>query len=367
MSTLLVLREQLQVFYAKYSAYIIKGARFILGLLVFGLINSNIGFMKSASSILCTGGMAVVCAFFPLTIMVLAATALILLHFYSLSMAIALVSACIFFLMYIFYFRFSPKKAWLVLLTGVSFALKIPIVIPVAVGLMGTPVCIVPAVCGTVSYYMIHFVKTSSSTFKAETVDGMVDTLGTFTKQVLANKEMWVMAAAIAISLLLVYGIRVCAVDHAWKIASVVGAAIAAVICVVGNVVLNLHISYMMLIISGILAIAIGLLLEALFLSVDYTRTEHLEFEDDEYHYYVKAVPKLAVTAPEKSVKHITERQGNGEAAPAALKKAADVSQQKKQTERLEKDHIVNNQDADDILLTRSLNKELGLDGPKKE
>ena len=55
-------------------------------------------------------------------------------------------------------------------------------------------------------------------------------------------------------------------------------------------------------------AIAVGLILEVLFLAVDYSRTEHLEFEDDEYHYYVKAVPKVAVSAPEKSCLLYTSR-----------------------------------------------------------
>jgi hypothetical protein len=46
--------------------------------------------------------------------------------------------------------------------------------------------------------------------------------------------------------------------------------------------------------------------------SVDYTRTEYLQFEDDEYYYYVKAVPKAAVAIPEKTVKRINERQKTG-------------------------------------------------------
>lgn len=366
MSTLLVLREQLQVFYAKYSVYIVKGLQFILGLLVFGLINANVGFMKAASSVVCTVGLSAVCAFFPLTIMVLVATALLLLHFYSLSMAIALVAAVIFIVMYIFYFRFSPKKAWLILLTAVSFGLKVPFVVPVAIGLLGSPVCLVPAVCGTISYYMIHLVKTSSSTFKDGGASKLVEALVSFTKQTLGNKEMWVMAAAVVLCILLVYGIRKCSVDHAWKIASVVGTVGAIVICVAGNVVLNLHISYVVLGVSGVLAIVAGLLLEVLFLSVDYSRTEQLEFEDDEYHYYVKAVPKLAVAAPEKQVKHITERPGTEPIDAKAVKKAAGTSKPKhagvQNTVSME-----NGADADDILLTRSLSKELGLDGSKKE
>ena len=37
----------------------------------------------------------------------------------------------------------------------------------------------------------------------------------------------------------------------------------------------------------------------------DYTRTERLEYEDDEYYYYVKAVPKALVATSERSIKKI--------------------------------------------------------------
>ena len=116
MSTLLVWREKLQRIYALYSIYIQKGLQFVTGLVLFWVINSNIGFMKPASSVFCTLGLAVICTFLPMTITVLAATALILAHFYALSLPIALVALVIFILMYILYFRFTTKKAWLVLI-----------------------------------------------------------------------------------------------------------------------------------------------------------------------------------------------------------------------------------------------------------
>ena len=49
----------------------------------------------------------------------------------------------------------------------------------------------------------------------------------------------------------------------------------------------------------------IGLLLEFFVFGGDYTRTERLEYEDDEYYYYVKAVPKACVTTSERSIKKI--------------------------------------------------------------
>ena len=147
MSSILVLRERLKQIYASYSIYIQKAAQFLLGLFVFWQINSNVGFMKNAASIFCTLGLAVICTFFPVIIMVLAATALILVHFYTLSLPIAIVSAVIFLLMYLFYFRFTPEKAWLILVSALACVLKIPFIIPVLFGLLGTPVWVVPASC----------------------------------------------------------------------------------------------------------------------------------------------------------------------------------------------------------------------------
>ncbi len=363
MSTLLVWREQMQRFYAKYSIFIRIGFQFCMGFLVFYQINSNIGFMKTASSTACTAGLAAICAFLPAIVMVMAATALVLLHFYTLSLPVAIVAALLFLLMYIFYFRFSSGKAWLVLLTACSFAMDVPFVLPIAAGLLGTPACIVPAACGTLSYYVIHLVKGSSSTFKAGDGVEMVETLISFTKQTLMNQEMWVMIAAVAACTLLVYSIRTLSVDHAWKFASVGGAVAAVVIAATANVALNLHISLSPLVISGVIGVLAGLLLEVIFLSVDYARTEYLEFEDDEYHYHVKAVPKIGVTVPQKSVKHINERQNTG--SIGGKNNRGDNGGQTSSSYGT--GYPERPKSADEILLERSLNKELGLDGKSKK
>lgn len=335
MSTLLVWREKLQRLYASYSIYILKGIQFMLGLLLFGLINYNIGFMKMASSVICTIGLAVICTFLPMIVMVMAATVLILVHFYALSLPIAIVSAIIFLLMYIFYFRFTPKKAWLVLAAALAFGLKIPFVIPVAFGLMGTPVWIVPAVCGVISYYMVDFVKRSATALKSADADGIAANLTSFTKQVLGSKEMWLMIMAVVIGILVVNVVRSRAVSNAWKVASVSGSVVCLIVAAAGNMILEGNISYVSIVGSAALGIVLELVLEFLFFSVDYSRTENIQFEDDEYYYYVKAVPKVGVSAPKKQVKHITEDTGN------------------------------KNRNTEDILLTRSLSKELGIDKEK--
>lgn len=346
MNSLFVLRERIKQVYASYSSYIIKFAEFIMGLLVFGMINSNIGFMKSASSLVCTVGLAIVCAFFPTAVMALIASILVLVHFYALSVPITLVSALLFLVMYIFYFRFTPGKAWMLLVSALAMGFKLPFVVPIVFGLLGTPASVVPAACGVIVYYMIHFVKASATALKEAGTGSLLDGLMNFIKQVLDNREMWLMVLIIVIGVLIVNVIRNRSVDHAWKIASAAGTVVCIAAGATVEMVFGLHLSYAVMISSAILGFVLGLILEFFFFSVDYTRTEHVQFEDDEYYYYVKAVPKIEVHVPQKEVKHITERQ------------TQEIQPEKQTAEE---------KTAEEILLTKSLSEELGLDKNKQQ
>ena len=78
---------------------------------------------------------------------------------------------------------------------------------------------------------------------------------------------------------------------------------------------------------------------------------ENIQFEDDEYYYYVKAVPKVGVAVPEKEIKRITgERPGKRNGSKKSEGRQPDA---------------MNEEKTDEILLTRSLSKELGIDQEK--
>ena len=70
-------------------------------------------------------------------------------------------------------------------------------------------------------------------------------------------------------------------------------------------------ISIGVMIVMSILSIAIVYVLHFMILSVDYSRTEYVQFEDDEYYYYVKAVPKINVTTQNVKVKRINTAANN--------------------------------------------------------
>ena len=63
--------------------------------------------------------------------------------------------------------------------------------------------------------------------------------------------------------------------------------------------------SFSITIVMALLSMGIVYVLQFMILAVDFTRTEYVQFEDDDYYYYVKAVPKVKVTTQNVKVKRI--------------------------------------------------------------
>ena len=59
------------------------------------------------------------------------------------------------------------------------------------------------------------------------------------------------------------------------------------------------------LLIGVIIAMLVAAVYNFFIFAVDYSRTEYIQFEDDDYCYYVKAVPKITVSAPDVKVQKI--------------------------------------------------------------
>ena len=360
MSELLVWKEKLREFYAKYSLIVDKTIQFLLAIVTFYVINSNIGVMKRMTSPVISLGLAVICTALPPVFTVIFATGLVLLHMFSLSLGIMGVCAIIFFMMFALYCQFTPKRAIILMITPIACMLNLTYVVPVACGLVFGPVIAVPIVFGIITYYMIAFLKASATTIV--NTDGIVNQMMLFVKSVFQNKEMWVACVAAIACVCMVYAIRRMAIDYAWAIAVASGAIVNVVIYAIGSVSLGVKISYGSLILGNLVAIVIGLIMEFLFFSVDYSRTEYLQFEDDEYYYYVKAVPKLTVAAPDKVVKHINERKHSDKSTRERSEKVSGskrTAEGKHNSESRRKTEDREEKSTEEILLERNLKEEM--------
>ena len=329
MAELFVARERLKVIYGKYEIYIKPALKFLLAMITMMMINKDIGYMESLNRPAVLLIVSLFCSFMPINMIVVFAALFVVLNVYALSMECAIVVLVMFLLMFLMYIRFSPKDTLAVLLTPVAFVCRVPYAVPICGGLTGTPSSAVAAACGVIVYYVLNYIKKNNTLLGNLETETTVERFKMIIDGIMKNRDMIIAAGIFAAVLIAVYLIRRLSADNSWKIAITVGAVLNIVMFMVGDVMFDMSVSIPALLLGSIGSAAVALVLEFFAFSVDYTRTEHVQFEDDEYYYYVKAVPKIMVSIPSKKVKQINPPEHKsakkaGETAKFEIKKKHD-------------------------------------------
>lgn len=309
MTSLLVFKEYLKKFYSSYEIFITPVLKFLLAGLSLLIINSSLGFMERINSTAIVLIVALMCSFLPAGFILFFAALFILLHFYSLALEVAVVGLALFLVMFLMYFRFSPKDTLIVLLTPISFLLRIPYVMPIAVGLAGTPASAVSVGCGTIIYYLVSYVSANATTLGAMDAGEATARFRMVIDSMLGSKAMLITVVAFAITVIVVYTIRRMSVDYSWTIAMIAGAITNMVILLLGDLLYDTQVSIVGVMVGSVVSVLLAKVLQFFVLNLDYSRTEKVQFEDDEYYYYVKAVPKITVSTPTKTVKRINTQR----------------------------------------------------------
>ncbi|CUX64449.1 hypothetical protein BN3590_02922 [Clostridium sp. C105KSO15] len=309
MMGLLVFKERLKEFYARFEIYITPVIKFLFSLLAFSLMNKNIGFMTKLTEPYIPLVLALVCSFLPYGAISFLAAGFMLAHLSGISLEITLVMAVFIVVVGLLYYGFQPGDSYLLVLTPVFFLLKIPYAIPLIVGLSGSVISVIPVSCGVFIYYTLLYVKQNAGVL---TNDMSVDQVVKFMqlmKVLLSNKLMLVMVTAFALSLVVVAVTRGLSMDYSWIIAIVAGSIAQLGVIFVGDIVADVSVSVIWLLVGILFSIVIAGIYTFFVFAVDYSRTEYVQFEDDDYYYYVKAVPKLTVSAPDVKVQKINARK----------------------------------------------------------
>lgn len=309
MMGLLVFKEKVKRFYGKHSIYIIPLVKFVVGALTFYLINSNIGFMTQLKNPLIPVVMGLVASFVPYGATAFLAGCFILAHVVQVSIEVALLIALLMVSVMMLYYGFRPGDGWLLLLTPIMFFVKIPYVIPLIVGLSGSLASIVPVCCGICFYYIIMYMNQNAGVLAGSTVAEIAERFIQIVKSIFGNEIMWVMIIAFALAVLVVFLIKNLSMDYAWPIAIIAGVIVQLIVIFIGdfNYSLTIHVGTM---VAGMaVSVLLALIYQFFVFAVDYSRTEYIQYEDDEYYYYVKAVPKIAISAPDVKVHRIYSRK----------------------------------------------------------
>ena len=308
MYKLLELREKIKVIYSGYSLYIDAAFKVILALTGMLLINSNIGTMSLLENTLVVIVMSLACALLPKALLVMLLMFVILGHVYSIALEPAAILLVIFMLMYLLFFRFTSKESYVLIIVPIMFFLNIPYIVPLIVGLVATPISIVSVAFGTLVYFVLAFIgQNYDAMVKAGEEDGF-KALTMLIDGIFTNTAFYYTIAVLGVVIILVYIIRRLSVDYSWIVAVCAGGVMQIVLFLMGNIMLEdmgIVCSIVSVIVGGIISLALAWFLQFFLHSVDYTRTEKVQFEDDDYYYYVKAVPKVKLQYSGVKVKRV--------------------------------------------------------------
>lgn len=309
MMGLLVFKEWLKEFYGRNALYVRPIIKFALCLAIFLILNQNIGFMAKLKSPLLVIGLSLVCSVLPYGVISLITAVFALIHINSVSFEIAILTAAFMVIIMLLYYGFQPGDSILLIATPVLFFLKVPYVVPLLAGLSCGLMSVIPVSCGVCLYYILLYVKQNAGVLTGDAAVDITQKYGQIIKNIMSNQTMLVMMAAFAVGILVVCIIRNTSVDYAWTIAIIVGTIAQLVVIFIGDFLFNITVPMISLILGMFISVTIAAVYNFFVLAVDYTRTEYLQYEDDDYYYYVKAVPKITVSAPDVRVQQINARK----------------------------------------------------------
>ena len=311
-TSLLEFRGMARRFIQKYQVIIEPIFRFLIAYLAFHTINNALAYNTKVASPVIELGMAAVGAFLPPVVLILFCAMLAILQVYSASPILAALAIVIYAVLYCFIARFSGKYGYAVVAVPILFVLKIPYLIPILLGMIATPMAIFPTVSGVIVYFVFKVIQEAALRQDISSLDATLALYIDVVNNLFKNKEMFVTVVVFAVVILVMWLVRKLRFEFVFELAIVLGAIVNVLGFLLANLWFDVNVGTGGIVLGTIFSMLLVFVAHFFRMVLDYTAVEHVQFEDDDYYYYVKAVPKIDVSMLQKNV--TTFHNGEGEA-----------------------------------------------------
>lgn len=314
MTTLINIRDSVKDFLTKYEKIAIPVLKFVGMFLVLMSYTNIMGYSTQMNNPAVKFILSLICAFLPMQIMVLVAGLVGLLHMYAVGIDIAAVYLVMFILMYLLYVRFAPKHGWIIMILPLLYMLKLHYMIPIVISIFVGPVGIVPMIFGVIFYYFTVHVNELVALLATASEENSIQGFSYVINAMLSDKAMLLTILVFVLVIAVTYIIYRQSFEYSWLIAIGTGTILGIILFLVGGIVLEADVNVLVIFLGSIGGAVIALIAQFFKGVLDYSRTETVQFEDDEYYYYVKAVPKVKVSEQNVKVQKISSKTVRNEA-----------------------------------------------------
>lgn len=309
MEKLLLVRERLSGIYGRYSMLIQPLSRFVVMFGALLVMGKFIGFGGLVGSPVVFAAVSLIGAWLPLNLRLLMVALLTLCNLFSLSLEAMAAVAAVMIMMFCINYIFRPEKNMLLLLMPICYFLGIPYAPVLLVGLTGSLLEMIPIVFSTILYYLTVYIGNNTGLLSSASTLTMMEKIMQIVSGLVNNHEMWLMCITLCAMLLVTWLVGRMKNDYARYIGMGMGMSSGIMVLLVGIFAMDIRLSVILLIIGILISAVIAFGVEFFMLPLSYLQTEFVQFEDDDYYYYVKAVPKMAISRPEVQIKKLNIRK----------------------------------------------------------
>ncbi len=306
MKQLYRLKGVIRAFYEKYDRYLDACVRFLFSLLVFLSVVYNTGYNTFFSRPFVAVILAVLCALLPKGVILPVTVVLLTVEFFSVSMEVTLIFLVIVTIMTLFYFVFRAGKSHLAPLSMMLSLIGLPAV-NLPVGLLIEPQDVTVIAFGQVLYSFIMTVRKDFSVLSSAAGLTRIGKINLVLVDTFSNGSFLILLLATTVSLIVISALRKSHINYAGLVAVISGGFLFLVTEFLGYYFLKTGINPVSLLLGGLLAALAAFVILNFVIGADYRHSEQVQFEDEEYYYYVKAVPKSSISVYDKKVESITD------------------------------------------------------------
>lgn len=310
MMSLLIIRENILSYIRQHERIVLPVVRFLYTLIVMLSFKTLFGYQESLYRWPILLGLALVGAFLPggLTYLIVMLFICVDLATFSVEAAGLMLAGML--ISYFLYLRVMLGKSWIILVTMV-LAMKLPGLVPFLIAILIGPMGIIPAVCGIILYYYSVHCKDLYNVLMTASGETDVNAISYLVNQLSQDHQMLLYLAICVVVMLVTYFIYQSSMVYAWMISIMVGMVVLILGFLAGGIIIDDPMSFRVIFLGSVLSGLAAMLVQFFKGIVDYSRIEVVQFEDDEYYYYVKAVPKIRITKQDLNVKKINVRNRN--------------------------------------------------------
>ena len=315
MKKLIDIRNRIEHYYKQHNrigGYIL---RLILCLAVFFALRGNLGYNTFLSNVWVIIGISVLCAFLKVKYSMLVMLAYIVVQMSTLSMGIGMMMMCVLILMYLLYLRYVEQYGIVLIIVPLLFICRLPLLVPLVLGIIAPASAVIALAFGNIIYYAIHYININSAVISGLPADmSEINKASMVLRGIFSYKEFLYTAGIMILVFIVVFFLKKINVNQSFMIAILSGAGVYMIAMILANLIFGTISSskLLLIIVCGVASAIIALFIAGIVMPLDYSRTEMLEFEDEEYYYFVRAVPKANIARESVNVKRISSRRRVG-------------------------------------------------------